>query len=234
MEQISNKLNRIKTAKEDIKTSLENKGLEVDDNIETYASKIDEMQTIDFEINDWAYMFYNGYRKTNIKDFVKITKNVQNMLSAFESIDNNGGVNTTEIDLRGLDTSRCMNFNSTWRNCSILKEIITDDGLDCSYGTQFYRMCASSKKLEKFKIKNYTSSIISDTRNMFYDCTNLNTLIIDGNDVFPMTNTNMLQNSLIANGGGYVYVPDNLVDSYKSATNWSTYASQIKGMSELV
>ena len=32
---------------------------------------------------------------------------------------------------------------------------------------------------------------------------------------------------------GYIYVPDNLVSSYKSATNWSTYASQIKGISEL-
>ena len=31
---------------------------------------------------------------------------------------------------------------------------------------------------------------------------------------------------------GYIYVPDDLVDSYKSATNWSTYASQIKPISE--
>lgn len=30
-----------------------------------------------------------------------------------------------------------------------------------------------------------------------------------------------------------IYVPDALVDSYKSATNWSTYASRIKGLSEL-
>lgn len=32
---------------------------------------------------------------------------------------------------------------------------------------------------------------------------------------------------------GYIYVPDSLVDSYKSATNWSAFASQIKGLSEL-
>lgn len=32
---------------------------------------------------------------------------------------------------------------------------------------------------------------------------------------------------------GYIYVPDSLVDSYKSATNWSALASQIKGLSEL-
>lgn len=33
---------------------------------------------------------------------------------------------------------------------------------------------------------------------------------------------------------GYIYVPDTLVDSYKAATNWSTYASQIKPLSEYV
>lgn len=33
---------------------------------------------------------------------------------------------------------------------------------------------------------------------------------------------------------GYIYVPDELVDSYKTATNWSVYASQIKPLSEYV
>lgn len=37
----------------------------------------------------------------------------------------------------------------------------------------------------------------------------------------------------IESGTGYIYVPDDLVDTYKSATGWSTHASQIKGISEL-
>ncbi len=45
--------------------------------------------------------------------------------------------------------------------------------------------------------------------------------------------TNALSGTPIAEGTGYVYVPDNLVESYKSATNWSTYATQIKPISEL-
>jgi hypothetical protein len=32
---------------------------------------------------------------------------------------------------------------------------------------------------------------------------------------------------------GYIYVPDNLVEDYKAATNWSVYAEQIKPLSEL-
>jgi hypothetical protein len=46
-------------------------------------------------------------------------------------------------------------------------------------------------------------------------------------------NVNVFSSSAIANGTGFVYVPDNLVEKYKTATNWSTYASQIKPMSEL-
>lgn len=35
-----------------------------------------------------------------------------------------------------------------------------------------------------------------------------------------------------ANSGCYIYVPDELVDSYKAATNWTTYAAYIKPLSE--
>ena len=40
-------------------------------------------------------------------------------------------------------------------------------------------------------------------------------------------------NTPIVNGTGYIYVPDELVDSYKTATNWSAHADQIKPLSEL-
>ncbi|MBE6934697.1 MAG: hypothetical protein E7462_06600 [Ruminococcaceae bacterium] len=42
-----------------------------------------------------------------------------------------------------------------------------------------------------------------------------------------------LANSSFANGTGYIYVPDDLVDLYKVSNNWVTYASQIKPLSEL-
>lgn len=32
---------------------------------------------------------------------------------------------------------------------------------------------------------------------------------------------------------GYIYVPDELLEDYKISTNWSTYSTQIKGLSEL-
>ena len=62
-------------------------------------------------------------------------------------------------------------------------------------------------------------------------CTNLTTVIFGADQVAHIEYA--FVNSSIANGTGYIYVPDNLVDSYKTATNWSTYANQFKPISEL-
>jgi hypothetical protein len=64
----------------------------------------------------------------------------------------------------------------------------------------------------------------------FHQCPNLTTIILGNTSgvatlsvAYAFTNT----------PNAIVYVPDELVDSYKSATNWSNYASRIKGISEL-
>ena len=40
--------------------------------------------------------------------------------------------------------------------------------------------------------------------------------------------------TLIESGNGYIYVPDKLIEQYKTATNWSVFANQIKPLSEYV
>lgn len=67
----------------------------------------------------------------------------------------------------------------------------------------------------------------------FLDCTLLGRLVLRHGEIVTLENTNAFTGTPIAGGTGYVYVPDNLVDSYKTATNWSAYASQIKPISEL-
>jgi hypothetical protein len=58
-------------------------------------------------------------------------------------------------------------------------------------------------------------------------------IIRNSTTLATLGSTNAFSNTPIASGTGYIYVPDDLVDRYKQATNWSTYASQIKGISEL-
>lgn len=62
--------------------------------------------------------------------------------------------------------------------------------------------------------------------------TSLNAVIVRSNSI-PSVQTSTFNNTPIASGTGYIYVPDDLVAQYQVATNWVTYAEQIKGMSEI-
>jgi hypothetical protein len=63
--------------------------------------------------------------------------------------------------------------------------------------------------------------------NAFNGCSTMTTIILRSPTICTLANANAFTNTPIAKGTGYICVPSNLVDSYKSATNWSTYAAQI-------
>ena len=78
------------------------------------------------------------------------------------------------------------------------------------------------------------SAITNINRTAFTDCRSLETLIIRTPSVCVISDISVaLRGSKIAAGTGYIYVPDNLVDSYKTATNWVALANQIKPISAL-
>ena len=60
----------------------------------------------------------------------------------------------------------------------------------------------------------------------FVNCSALDSLTLSGNTVCTLGEY-AFDNTPIASGTGYIYVPAELVDTYKAATNWSEYASQI-------
>lgn len=67
---------------------------------------------------------------------------------------------------------------------------------------------------------------------VFYNMTNLKAVIIRGNNVSQLNYGNAFNGSSIANGTGYIYVPAVLVDQYKAATNWVTFADQIRAIED--
>lgn len=101
-----------------------------------------------------------------------------------------------------------------------------------SIGLSACYVCVEIRRFEFQSVKSIGTSA-------FFDCRRLTTLII-GTANCVLENINAFSQTPIAgytnftNGEkGYIYVPDDAVDWYKTATNWSTYASQIKGISEL-
>lgn len=68
---------------------------------------------------------------------------------------------------------------------------------------------------------------------VFYNCTSFETLILRKSDaICTLANVNAFTSTPIESGTGYVYVPSALVDSYKTATNWSTYANQFRAIED--
>ena len=92
-----------------------------------------------------------------------------------------------------------------------------------AWGSNACLRCTSLTKIEM----GYVSNL--NLRN----CTALKTLICNSNSMSTLSAVNSLGGTLIESGTGYIYVPDNLIDDYKTETNWSTYANQIKPLSEL-
>lgn len=66
---------------------------------------------------------------------------------------------------------------------------------------------------------------------VFAGCDNLVTVILRSNTVCSLAKS-CFANTPIANGTGYIYVPSALVESYKTATNWSDFANQIRAIED--
>ena len=66
----------------------------------------------------------------------------------------------------------------------------------------------------------------------FMSCSALTTLILRSETIAILRSTNAFFGTPIKSGTGYIYVPAALVDTYKAATNWSTYANQIRAIED--
>nr|DAJ54046.1 MAG TPA: tail protein [Bacteriophage sp.] len=80
--------------------------------------------------------------------------------------------------------------------------------------------------LQKIDLPAVTS--ISDS--VFMMDGKLTAVILRSATLVTLSNKSAFSSSGISAGTGYIYVPSSLVASYKAATNWSTYAAQIRAI----
>lgn len=78
----------------------------------------------------------------------------------------------------------------------------------------------------------YTPALEGVGNGGFSGCSNLKALIINTVNCI-LSNVNAFTGSGVESGTGFIYVPDESVETYKTATNWNIYADQIKGLSEI-
>ena len=101
-----------------------------------------------------------------------------------------------------------------------------DAPLATTLGTAAFYGCESLQRLD-------FPNITSISTHAFINCSALTALILRSGSVCSLGATTVFTGSPIASGTGYVYVPDDLLDTYKTATNWVAHANQIKPISEL-
>lgn len=66
----------------------------------------------------------------------------------------------------------------------------------------------------------------------FLSSSSLTAVILRKNAVSSLVHTSAFNGTPIASGTGYIYVPAALLDQYKAATNWSTYAAQFRALED--
>lgn len=74
---------------------------------------------------------------------------------------------------------------------------------------------------------DFFSKLSSIPAKAFSNAYNMTDLTLRSSTLISLASTNAFTGTPIANGYGKIWVPDDLVDTYKAATNWSTYASVI-------
>lgn len=141
----------------------------------------------------------------------------------------------TTVGFRGFSHCQQLEFVD-------LPEVIT-------IGTHGFNSCAKLKRVEFPKLTtinpgdNFTYCNALEYADLglvtnlpswsLANCNVLETVILRKVDkICTLQVTNALSGTPIAKGTGYVYVPSALVEEYKSATNWSTYAEQIRAIED--
>ena len=113
--------------------------------------------------------------------------------------------------------------NSVFMTCSSLTSV--NFPLVNSIGSYAFSGCSSLTSVN-FPLVNSIGIYA------FNGCSNLKSLILRNESICNLSNANAFNGTPIASGTGYIYIPSALVDTYKSASNWSTYANQFRALED--
>ena len=174
-----------------------------------------EIPTTVTSIGDYAFHETSNLLEIKLNEGLKVIGNYAFQHSGLEKI--NIPLTVTEI---GMYVFSYNNFTSITIPEGVTE--IQNNTLDRCYN------------LETVIIKSKTLNIGS---NVFYDDRKLTKIVFENLTSVPLLKSastfSKTPIALYSNTVGYIYVPDNLVEDFKTATNWSTYADQIKPLSEL-
>jgi surface protein len=223
--------------------------------VSTITDASDFLQYSDTEnVTNMSNMFYSCTKLTTIPQLN--TSNVTNMggmfretkittiplLDTSKATDMNNIFNNCKnlIEVPQLNTSNVTKMDSMFHQCYMLTTI---PPLVTNKATGFYSTFTECRSLIKIDISYYNVSSSFDAL-YCYDCRSLKAVIIRGFGTSYVLKSGAFNNCyhILGTGNstynpeglkdGYIYVPRSMVDTLKSATNWSTYADQIRALED--
>lgn len=132
-------------------------------------------------------------------------------------------------DLTGINFPECSYLRYAFIDCSSLTYASIPKCVSIDYMT--FARCSSLSSI----ILPPSCSIIASSA--FINCSCLSAITLQRSSVIKLSNINAfrdtpMSNSALTGAFGSIYVPASLVDAYKSATNWATYADRITAIVE--
>ena len=131
---------------------------------------------------------------------------------------------------------------------NLIDRSITEIKSNVSYlGSMVFNNCKQLTQAEFYKAANMDSCVFRYCNALkrvdfyclqklmnesFTSCSKLDTLIIRTNTLCTLVNINAFTNTPISTGTGYIYVPAALLEEYKVATNWVTYADRFRAIED--
>jgi hypothetical protein len=128
--------------------------------------------------------------------------------------------------LSGLTCPTLLSVGSScFTNCFALEEFIAAVN---SVGASAFSVCSN---LKIFDSTSTTAGKFSGSYT-FQNTSKLDAVILRSNGVWSNSASTTFTNSKIGAKGGFIYVPKDLIDSYKVATNWAAYADYFRALED--
>ena len=249
MSQLIDNLNTIESVKTDIKSAIENKGVDMTGvSFPGYASKIGEISgggTVGWDQKDITEGNIEITNLDNSASFVasgalQNNANIKTVNLPYATTVGDNAFNGCNI-LSQVSLPVCSYLgNAAFYNCKSLSQVslpvctkvMRDCFQDCISLSQLnLPVC---KKIDIYTFYNCRSlsqvsfSVCSYIgNNAFQNCTSLSIITLGYSSVCSLGSSNVFSKTQITSSTGSIYVPASLVDAYKTDKKWSYFSNRI-------
>lgn len=220
-----------------VKNITANKLTMVSDNLCLNARNLESFEATEAkQVRSYAFMGANGLKKVVLPKVTYIMQSAFYNCNAleeaqFESLESIGYEAFERCSIKNIDMSKVKSVDtSAFSRSNIMKAKMP---LVESLGSHVFEYCSALTILD---ISNPEATRVPnvDGYNAFPSCTSMKALVLrstskmikltaSGTDKLPPT---------ISDGTCFIYVPRTLLETYKTATNWSVYAEQFRALED--